>query len=447
MPTMKTIYAESTKPGHAALSVIRISGPNAPAAALAITSRPLPSPRSAVLRLFHHPETKKAIDRGILVYLKAPNSFTAEDTVELHLHGSPAVTAAMLDALGSIEDIVPAQQGDFTRQAFENGRLDLAEVEALADLIAAETELQRRQAWSVLEGALRGLSQDWNDRLLSCLARVEAVIEFPEEDTLAATEAIHAPREQLRALLAQVDAHLRDARCGERLREGIEIALVGAPNVGKSSLFNALLGRERVLVSPVPGTTRDIIEARLDMGGYPVTLVDMAGLRESGDALESEGIARARTRGVNADVRLIVLTSELSSDERRESLSMRRDGDVVVLNKCDVLASDGEDSSLLRLSARTGEGMDGLLDALVGAAGGLQGREHGVITRARHRDVVGRFRAGLAEALGEMEHAEPDMELAAEGLRLAARSLAYLCDPVDVEDVLGAVFSEFCIGK
>lgn len=444
---MKTIYAESTKPGHAALSVIRISGPNAAAAALAITSRPLPSPREAVLRRFRHPETKKTVDRGILIYLKAPNSFTAEDTIEFHLHGSPAVVAAMLDALGSIEDIVPAQQGDFTRQAFENGRLDIAEIEALADLIAAETELQRRQAWGGLEGDLRNLSQDWNGRLLSCLAHVEAVIEFPEEDTLASTETIHAPREQLRVLLAQVDSHLRDARCGERLREGIEIALVGAPNVGKSSLFNALLGRERVLVSPVPGTTRDIIEARLDLGGYPVTLVDMAGLRESGDALESEGIARARTRGVDADVRLIVLTSELSPDERRESLSMRREGDVIVLNKCDVLGADGEDSSLLRLSARTGEGMEGLLNALVGAAGGLQGREHGVITRARHRDVVGRFRTGLAGALKEMEKAEPDMELAAEGLRLAVRSLAYLCDPVDVEDVLGAVFSEFCIGK
>lgn len=444
---MRTIYAESTKPGHAALSVIRISGPNAAASALAITSQPLPSPRSATLRRFHHPETKKTIDQGILVYLKAPNSFTAEDTIELHLHGSPAVMAAMLNALSSIDDIVPAQQGDFTRQAFENGQLNLAEVEALADLIAAETELQRKQAWNSLDGALRSLSEDWNGQLLSCLARMEAVIEFPEEGTLAETEAMHTPREQLCALLMQVDVHLRDARCGERLREGIEVALVGAPNVGKSSLFNALLGRERVLVSPVPGTTRDIIEARLDLGGYPVTLVDMAGLRESGDALESEGIARARTRGVDADVRLIVLTSELSPEERRESLSMRREGDVVVLNKCDVLMTDGEDSSLLCLSARTGEGMNRLLDALVDAAGGLQGREHGVITRARHRDVVRRFREGLAEALAEMDKAEPDMELAAEGLRLAVRSLAYLCDPIDVEDVLGAVFSEFCIGK
>lgn len=444
---MKTIYAESTKPGHAAISIVRISGPNAAAAALAITFQPLPPSRTAAIRRFYNPKTRKPIDKGILIYFRAPNSFTAEDTIELHLHGSPAVAAAMLDALGSIDDIAPAQQGDFTRQAFENGHLNITEVEALADLIAAETELQRQQAWKGLDGALHSLSENWNAQLLSCLAHVEAVIEFPEDDDLGTTEAMHAPREQLRALLAQVDAHLRDARCGERLREGIEIALVGAPNVGKSSLFNALLGRERVLVSPVPGTTRDIIEVRLDLGGYPVTLTDMAGLREGADVLESEGIARARARGSDADIRLIVLTSDLSQDERQESLSMRRDGDVIVLNKCDVLATEDEDPSLLRLSARTGTGMDELMDTLIGAAGELQGREHGIITRTRHRDVVRRFRSGLSEALAELDVTQPDMELAAEGLRLAGRALAYLCDPVDVENVLGALFSEFCIGK
>lgn len=446
----KTIYAESTPSGRAGISVIRISGPDATLASNLLTSKSLPAPSSVALRRFYHPQTKNFIDQGLLLYLQYPRSFTAEDTIELQLHGSPAVVAAMLEALSCIPELEPARPGDFTRQAFTNGHLNITEVEALADLIAAETEMQRRQACNGLQGGLSRIAENWNRKMVSCLAQMEANIEFPEDDDIATLQPLKVSREKLRTLIAEVETHLREARCGERLREGIEIAIVGAPNVGKSSLFNAFLGRERVLVSPIPGTTRDVIEARMDLFGYSVTILDMAGLRESDEVLEIEGIRKARERASQADLRLILLSPELDRSAWLESLSWSRPGDIIALNKCDLgkrPIGPLDVPNPISLSAHTGEGMEALTEALVRATKELQGQGDGLINRTRHRDVIMRFYQGLHEAFGEIDDSRRDVELAAEGLRHAGRALSQLCNPVDMETVLDNLFSEFCIGK
>lgn len=447
---VKTVYGESTPSGQGGISIIRISGPNATLAAKILTNKPLPAPNTAVLRHFRHPHTQILIDQGFLLYLQAPHSFTAEDTIELQLHGSPSVVAIMLEALSCIPGLDPAQAGDFTRQAFTNGHLNFTEVEALADLIAAETEMQRRQAWNGLQGGHSRIVDDWNQKLISCLAQVEANLEFPEDDNLDTSQALEISRQKLCALLTEVETHLREARCGERLRQGIEIVIVGAPNVGKSSLFNALLGRERVLVSPIPGTTRDVIEARWDLTGYPVTITDMAGLRQSDDILEAEGIKKARERAIEADLRLILLSPELNQSAVQESLSWHKPGDIIALNKCDLEIPSPMPLygvAYLTLSVYTGKGIEALTEALIQAAKELQGQEHGLITRTRHRDVFIRFHQEIKKALAEIDAPRHDMELVAEGLRQSGKALSHLCEPLDDEMILENLFSEFCIGK
>ncbi|WP_395830036.1 tRNA uridine-5-carboxymethylaminomethyl(34) synthesis GTPase MnmE, partial [Elstera sp.] len=301
----ETIIAVATAPGRAGVAVLRASGPQAGALAEALTRKPLPPAREAKLTGFYDPADGALLDRGLLLWFPAPGSFTGEDVAEFQVHGSRAVLAALLTAACSVPGVRLAEPGEFTRRAFDHGKLDLTEVEGLADLIDAETEAQRRQAVRQLDGALGALVTGWQARLMRALAHCEATIDFVEEEDVPA-DLLAATRPDLAALLGEMQTHLADGR-GERLRQGLTIVILGPPNAGKSSLLNALAGREAAIVSDRAGTTRDVIELHLDLGGYPVTLVDTAGLRETNDPIEAEGIRRARARADQADLALVLL--------------------------------------------------------------------------------------------------------------------------------------------
>ncbi|ABS62892.1 tRNA modification GTPase TrmE [Parvibaculum lavamentivorans DS-1] len=438
---METIYALSTAAGRAGIAVLRLSGPHARAALRALTGRKAGAPREAMLCRFRDPETHAALDRGLAIFFPAPASFTGEDVVELHIHGGRAVIAAMLRALGQLPGLRAAQPGEFTRRAFENGKLDLTEVEGLADLIDAETEAQRAQALRQMEGALGQLYEAWRARLMRALAYAEAEIDFPDEEVPGDLIAKLGP--DIEALETEIAAHLDDGRRGEQLRDGVEVAIVGPPNAGKSSLLNRLAGREAAIVSDEAGTTRDVLEVRLDIGGVPVTLADTAGLREAAGAIEQEGVRRALARAEAADLRIVMVAPGVSGIGN--GFALARPDDLRVLNKVDLGAEvpDG----VIGISALTGQGIDALEAALAARVGSAyEAREHPVITRARHREGLADCAASLARAEAALK-AGRDAELVAEDLRLAARALGRITGRVDVEDLLDVIFRDFCIGK
>lgn len=442
---MDTIYALSSAAGRAGVAVVRLSGPKAVAAAQRMTADPLPAPREAALRRLRHPETGVELDQGMVLLFPAPRSFTGEDVVELHLHGGRAVVRAVLDALASGDGLRPAEPGEFTRRAFEHGKLDLTAAEGLADLVNAETEAQRRQALRQLRGELGALYERWRQDLMRALAHIEAHIDFPEEGlppTLA---------EQTKATVAAVSAeivgHLQDKRRGERLRDGISVAILGPPNVGKSSLLNALAGRPAAIVAATAGTTRDVIEVQLDLGGYPVTVADTAGLRDADDEIESEGVRRARAVAGNADIKILMIDVQTYQDVGAE-LSALADADALfAVNKCD-LASVPAATRLcgcptFAISARTGSGLEGLLAALLEAVVERAGfSEAPALTQQRHRRSLEECRESLTRA-----RLAASIELLAEDLRLAVRAIGRITGRVDVEDLLDVIFREFCIGK
>jgi tRNA modification GTPase len=431
------------------VAIVRISGPRAGAALDTLTGRARPSPRAATLTRLADPATGEKLDEALVLWFPAPRSFTGEDMVELHLHGSRAVLTAVLAALARQPGLQLAEAGAFTRRAFDAGKLDLAEVEGLADLIQAETEAQRRQALRQLDGELGTLTERWRDRLMRALAHAEAEIDFPDEDLPGGLIAALAP--QLRALVAEVSLHLDDGRRGERLRDGLSIAIIGAPNAGKSSLLNRLARREAAIVSAIAGTTRDVIEVQLDLGGFPVIVADTAGLRDlevtSGHAeIEREGMRRALARAEVADLKILVLDAVAVTVD--PALARLADADtLVVANKIDIAARpvDLPGHRVHALSARTGQGLDEFLAALQHeVAARLSGVDTTapVITRARHRAALVDTVAALERALGGTSP-----ELIAEDLRLAARALGRITGRVGVEDVLDLIFREFCIGK
>lgn len=411
---------------------MRLSGPDAGAilAALCAPSR-MPPPRRAALRRLRD-AAGGLLDQALVVWMPAPRSYTGEDTAELSLHGGRAVTedvAARLASLGAR----PAEPGEFTRRAFLAGRMDLTEAEAVADLVAAETSAQRRQALRQLEGGLRALYDGWAARLRLMLAQAEALIEFPDEDLPPDEEAGLAVA--IAALRTEVAAHLADGRRGERLREGLVFAVTGPPNVGKSSLINLLAGREVAIVAPLPGTTRDVIEARIVLGGVPVTLLDTAGLRETRDPIEAEGVRRARARAAEAD--LVIAVAEAGGPPPDPSAGLR------VVNKTDLAPAAGTAEDVLAVSARTGAGIDALVAALSARAAALTaGAGPPMLTRARHRAALDRLLDCLGRATGAGL-----AELRAEDLRLGLRAIGTITGAVDVEAVLDVVFSRFCIGK
>jgi len=429
---MTTIFALATPPGRGAIAVVRLSGP-ATGAALAELTGALPPPRTATLRTLRHRDRR--LDRALVLWFPAPASYTGEDVAELHLHGGRAVVEGVLDALSDL-DLRPADPGEFTRRAFENGRMDLAQAEAVADLIDAESAAQARQALGQLEGALSAVYAGFRADLLRALALVEAEIDFPDEDVPDGLARTAGPI--LDRLADDLRRALADAGRGERVREGYRIVLIGETNAGKSSLFNALVAREAAIVTPIPGTTRDVLDAQLVIDGYAVTLSDTAGLRESADPIEAEGVRRARARAAAADLRLWV---RAPGDPEGAAAEFVRPDDLVVWTKAD-LGADGEG---LQVSTITGEGMDALHAALSERLRrDLSGADFPAVTRARHR-------LRLTEALDAVEAGRRALqlapEMAGEDLRRAATALAQVTGEIGVEDVLGEVFASFCIGK
>jgi tRNA modification GTPase len=468
-----TIFALSTAPGRAGIAVIRLSGKAARATLSALCEGKVPAPRVAALRRLRDPATGEVLDRGLVLWFPGPSSFTGEDMAELHLHGGRAVIAGALDALSRL-GLRLAEPGEFTRRAFENGKLDLTEAEGLSDLINAATAAQRRQALAQSAGALGARYEAWRGSLLRAMAYVEASLDFSDEGDIAAG-AFDAALPEVRALAAELERALADGRRGEIVREGIQVAIVGAPNVGKSSLLNALAGREAAIVFDEPGTTRDIIEVALDLDGFPFVLRDTAGLREAASAVEQEGIRRALSVAEEADIVLAMSdasaphpvllpmgegTLELDSESAAASPLPGEEGQgegcnctakrvIAILNKIDLAppAQAEANAGAIAISANTGEGLDALKAALVSFARANYGAaETPLITRVRHRQEIERACGALASFLASTDKGEP-AELAAEHLREAADALGRLTGRLDVEDVLGQIFSEFCIGK
>jgi len=457
--TDDTIFAPSTAPGRAGVAVIRLSGPGAGAALTALAGAPLPPARRAVLRRFRNPANDQVIDQGLLLWFPGPGSFTGEDLGELHLHSGRAVIVAALEALAGQPGLRPAEPGEFTRRAFDNGKLDLSAVEGLADLIDAETEAQRRQALRQLEGGLARRTGGWAARLTRVLAHFEAAIDFAEEDLPEDLD--RQALDQAAAVAQEIAAALDDHHRGERLREGLSAVILGAPNAGKSSLLNALAQRDVAIVSETAGTTRDIVEVHLDLAGYPVTLADTAGLRaiEAGGGPQAEieklGMARARERAAGADVKLLIvdLVAVAEDPGGLDGVAALHDThSLVLLNKADRcdkgalerIARQARSWDPVVISAKTGAGLDQVLARLVDlAAESFGGAETAAgITRVRHRRALEDCREALGRSL---ETQVP--ELVAEELRLALRALGRITGCVDVEDLLDIVFADFCIGK
>lgn len=432
-----TIFALATPPGRGAIAILRLSGTGTDAALTALGAGGL-KPRLASLRDLSH--DGRPIDQALVLRFPAPNSYTGEACAELHLHGGRAVVEAATSALVAL-GLRPADPGEFTRRAFENGRMDLAQAEAVADLIDAETAAQAGQALGQLDGALSQTYAGFRRDLLTALALVEAEIDFPDEevpDNLARSAGPVLDR-----LIADLKAALADARRGERVREGYRIVLIGETNAGKSSLFNALVAREAAIVTPIAGTTRDVLDADLIIGGFAVTLSDTAGLRDSADPVEAEGVRRARARAEAADLRLWIRGP---GDAEGDAAGFARPSDLLVLTKADLGAGRAvEGFETLSVSTATGQGLSELHDWIAARlAQDLSGADFPAVTRERHR-------RRLAEALCAAEAGRAALEVAPEmagdDLRRAADALARVTGAIGVEDILGEVFSTFCIGK
>ena len=454
-----TIFALSSGRPPAAIAVVRVSGPLAGDAVLSLAGQ-LPRPRQArLLRLIergegHGPnEGADPIDDALVLWFPGPRSETGEDTAEFQLHGGRAVVAAVLAALGRLKGLRPAEPGEFTRRAFENGKLDLTRVEGLADLIGAETEIQRRQAFRQLKGLLGERAERWRGRLIEALALVEALIDFPEET--GGPEKLLGPA---LAIGAELEGEIRGLLSGshraERLRDGLTVTVAGPVNVGKSSIVNRLARRDAAIVSPHAGTTRDVIEVHLDLGGYPVTILDTAGLRDTNDPIEQEGVRRARGRAESSDLVLWVTDATIIAAPGQPAMMTGACAPTVwtVSNKCDLMSGDTEGSRAASsdvkywVSAVTGAGFDGLVAGIAAFADSFfAGTESSLITRQRHRVMLQEVAEALRRAVTEGESGRED--IVGEELRVAVRALGRLTGRVDVDEILDVIFRDFCIGK
>ena len=462
-PRDQTIFAVSSGRPPSAISIVRVSGPQA-GAALTLLAGKIPEPRMATRALLRDRD-RQPIDDAVTLWFPGPASATGEDVAEFHVHGGRAVLAALFAALSDFDNMRAAEPGEFTRRAFENGKLDLTEAEGLDDLIHADTDRQRRQALRQLKGLLGDRARDWRAQIIEASALIEAGIDFPDEGDVP-TELIAPALAKIKTLLGEIQHVLAAQGHGERLREGLVVAIAGPPNVGKSTLMNQLARREVAIVSPHAGTTRDIIEVQLDLDGYPVTVIDTAGIRETADPVEQEGVRRARARAAEADLVLWLVDAH---DEKNLEKSLEQGAAPawVVRNKIDLDAvetdaavlgidalSPGQPIGVLEqtqrhadfeISASRGDGIPELIAAMIVFAQDYFGAgEGGLISRERQRKLLQETAVSLQRSLSAIQEGE---ELAAEDLRIAARSLGRLLGRVDVEDVLDVIFREFCIGK
>jgi tRNA modification GTPase len=443
MREQATIFALSTAPGRGALAVFRISGPAA-GDVIDRMAGPRPAARIAALRVIHDPETGEALDQGLVLWFPAPRSETGEDLAELHVHGGRAVARAMLHAIGRVPGTRMAEPGEFARRAFENGKIDLTQAEAIADLVDAETEAQARQALRQAGGALARLYEGWRAALIEALALMEAAIDFSDEGDVGDRTAKEA-RARVEALAGEIQRHLDDGHRGEILRDGFQVVIAGPPNVGKSSFLNAMVQREAAIVSDEAGTTRDVIEVRMDLGGLPIVLTDTAGIRETDGQVEREGIRRTLARARDADLVLWLMDAAGPQPDLPSDLVQARHV-IRVLNKIDLDGRNADhEPAWLRLSLHTGEGLQDVTTAIeTEARARIGATEAPVITQARHRQQL----EACAGALGDyLQGPLAETELRAEDLRRAAAALGRITGRVDVEDVLDQIFGRFCIGK
>ena len=465
--TADTIFALASGSGRAGVAVFRLSGPRAGTVVKLLCGGDLPRPRYASLRWLSEPgregpanevgasdrprreQDGARIDQGLVIWFPGPASFTGEDVAEFHLHGGVAVVSAFAAMLARMEGVRVAEAGEFTRRAFDNGKLDLTEVEGLADLIGAETEMQRRQALRQLGGGLTELCGRWREELVAAAAFLTAEIDFADEELPdgVGDEGVR----RLAALRADIERHLADSNRGEILRRGVRVAILGVPNAGKSSLLNRLARREVAIVSSEAGTTRDIIEVHLDLAGMPVIALDTAGLRAAENAVEQEGVRRALAAAEEADIRLLLLDGESWPEFRNALQGVAIEGAMVVVSKADMLSHGVCDAvrerGWLPLSAKTGEGVDALLELLSGRISAeFAVGDGGVLTRSRHRAHLRDCLDCLEQAAGAARQGGA-VELIAEDVRRAGLALGRITGQVDVEDILDVVFGEFCIGK
>jgi tRNA modification GTPase len=445
---LPTIYAPATGAGAGAVAVIRVSGAAAGAAVVALAGR-LPAPRVASLCALTAPDSGDPLDSALVLWFPGPASYTGEDVAEFHIHGGSAVQRGLLEALAGLPGLRLAEPGEFTRRAFENGKLDLTAAEGVADLVAARTAGQRRQALAQMAGGLGRIYDSWRDDLVRLLAHLEADIDFPDEDLPAGVAA--SARQALDGVCRALTAHIDDEGRGERVRDGFRIAIIGAPNAGKSSILNRLAKRDAAIVATTAGTTRDVVEVRMDLAGFEVVLADTAGLRETGDEIEREGVRRAHRAAEAADMRLVVVDATVWPVIDPTVGALIDDSALLLLNKADLVADDRLAAAagvagawpIRAVSARTGAGIDRVLsDLRAQVVAVLCSAEAPPLTRARHREALVEARDAVARAL---EAGQP--ELVAEDVRLAVRALGRITGRVDIDDVLDVIFRDFCIGK
>ncbi len=442
-----TIYALSTGPGTSGVAIIRISGPEASKVIKSLTGKDIPVARMATLRKINNINTSELIDEGIIIWFPGPQSYTGEDMVEIHIHGGKAVVLAVQNEISKIKNCRLAEPGEFTKLAFQNGKINLLKAESIADLISAETEIQRLQAVKIMKGNSSNKFNELRDKLLKILSFVEAKIDFPEEDL--PEENLKKIKQDTSNILNEINKILNDQKVGEIIREGFKIAIVGPTNAGKSSLLNNLSNREVAIVSEIAGTTRDVIEAHLNMEGYPVIISDTAGIRDSKDEIEKKGIRLSLKKAENADLKLVVVDAK-NIDLSGFLNDLLKNDAILVVNKSDLLKekieTDISKFNHVLISLKENLNIDMLIlkikDQLKNK---FISEEDILITRERHRQHLVQSSDHLKDFLEKSD--KKDFDKAAEDLRLATRHLGMIVGKVDVEEILGSIFNDFCIGK
>ncbi len=442
-----TIFALSSGPGLSGIAVIRVSGPNTKKVLKNMTISAIPSPKVAVVRKFINPETKDLIDQGILLWFPGPESYTGEDMAEFHVHGSKAVIEAINLSLSKIEGCRLAEPGEFTKIAFQNGKINLLKAESISDLISSETEIQRKQAIKIMSGKSSDKFNSLRERLLKILSNIEAKIDFPDEDLPDnILKNIHS---ETKSIKNEIDKILNDQKVGERIREGFKIAIIGPTNAGKSSLLNYLSKRDIAIVSEIAGTTRDVIEAHLNLNGYPVVISDTAGIRDSKDEIEKKGIKLALERAEKADLNLIVIEPK-SVDFSRFLKKFRPKNSILVINKMELgtdnITEEIKNYETVLISIKKEKNLDKLINLIKeNLKNKFVLQDDIYITRQRHRTNLEKCVEHLTNF--EEKKSLEDFDKAAEDLRLATRYLGTIVGKVDVEEILGSIFNDFCIGK